>query len=47
MYRRRRENRQFLQEHPGFDVPPAGLAYDAFGHLSWGYYLKSGLDHAQ
>ncbi len=47
IHRRRSENRQFKQQHPGFELPPAALAYDAYGHLSWAYYLQSGLDHAR
>ena len=47
IHRRRRENMAFRQQHADFDVPPAALAYDAYGHLSWTYYMKSGVDHAR
>jgi SAM-dependent methyltransferase len=40
-------NRLFLHEHPGFAVPPLGLAYDAYNHVNWEQYHDSGLVHAE
>ncbi len=45
--RRYRANRRFLAEHPGFSVPPAALAYDAYNHVNWREYHDSGMLHAQ
>jgi SAM-dependent methyltransferase len=40
-------NRRFLGEHPGFPVPPAALAYDAYNHVNWREYHDSGMLHAR
>ncbi len=42
-----RDNRRFAAEHPGFAVPPAALAYDAYHHLRWREYHDSGVAHAR
>jgi len=42
-----RANRRFLALHPGFPVPPAALAYDAYNHTSWPLYYEMGLLHAR
>jgi SAM-dependent methyltransferase len=47
LFRRRRVNRRFLAEHPGFAVPPAALAYDAYNHVNWQEYHDSGILHAR
>jgi SAM-dependent methyltransferase len=47
LFRRRRLNRRFLTEHPGFAVPPAALAYDAYNHVNWQEYHDSGILHAR
>jgi glycosyltransferase involved in cell wall biosynthesis/SAM-dependent methyltransferase len=42
-----RRNRRFRDEHPGFVVPPAGLAFDAFNMVDWRTYLNGGRCHAE
>ena len=37
-----RSNRGFRREHPDFAVPPAFLAFDAYGNIDWAYYHLSG-----
>ena len=40
-------NRAFLRDAPDYAVPPAALAFDAYGHLSWAEYRRSGEAHAR
>jgi SAM-dependent methyltransferase len=42
-----RSNRAFCRAHPDFAVPPAALAYDAFGTVDWDAYCRSGREDAQ
>lgn len=39
-------NRRFAQAHPGFNVPPPELAFEALGHVSAREYHDSGQAHA-
>ncbi len=45
--RSRQENKAFVAEHPGFALPPADLAYDAYSHTSWPLYFNSGKEQAR
>jgi SAM-dependent methyltransferase len=45
--RQYRSNRDFLGRHPDFAVPPASLAFDAFGHTNYEAYLRSGVEQAR
>jgi SAM-dependent methyltransferase len=47
LLKRCRSNRRFVAEHPGFAVPPAALAYDAYNHVNWREYHDSGILHAR
>lgn len=40
-------NRRFQRAHPSYSVPPFDLAFDAFGHVNWHLYRKSGIDLAR
>lgn len=40
------KNRAFIDSHPDFAVPPAHLAYDAYGYVNWSLYHKSGQEVA-
>lgn len=42
-----KKNRIFKQEHPGFALPPAHLAYDAYSAPDWEYYYRSGIGMAE
>jgi len=42
-----RSRRRFRQSHPGFALPPADLAYDAYGSANPEAYRQHGLDHAR
>jgi SAM-dependent methyltransferase len=44
--RNARRNRRFVAEHPGFAVPPAHLAYDAYDAVRWDEYLRGGREVA-
>jgi SAM-dependent methyltransferase len=39
----RRANREFLTRNPDFAVPPAALAFDAYGRIDWQHYHDSGV----
>ena len=39
-------NRAFLAGHPGFETPPADLAFDAYNHFEWRSYFEGGRLHA-
>jgi SAM-dependent methyltransferase len=47
LIRCRKSNRAFIREHPGFALPPAHLAFDAYGPPDWDYYYKSGSQTAK
>jgi SAM-dependent methyltransferase len=38
----RKSNRQFIQNNPGFSLPPTDLAFDAYSAPAWDYYKRSG-----
>ncbi len=40
-------NRLFARRHSGFAVPPAALAFDAYGHVSHEAYHSTGVAHAR
>ena len=40
-------NRRFRRAHAGFALPPAPLAFEAYGHVDAGEYLASGQNHAR
>lgn len=44
--RMRAANAAFTRDHPGFAVPPPELAFDAYGHVDWTGYLRSGEQQA-
>lgn len=39
-------NKIFLKYYPSFQVPPAWLAYRAYGHTNWHDYYQTGKEHA-
>ena len=39
-------NREFVKENPGFALPPAYLAFDAYSAPAWKFYKYSGEDTA-
>jgi SAM-dependent methyltransferase len=39
-------NQIFLKYYPSFQVPPAWLAYRAYGHTNWHDYYQTGKEHA-
>ncbi|MDH5189739.1 MAG: class I SAM-dependent methyltransferase [Gammaproteobacteria bacterium] len=41
-----RKNREFIQKHPDFKVPPKVLAYDAYSAPDWDFYKQSGEETA-
>lgn len=41
-YKMRSINTAFFRENPDFSVPPASLAFDAYGKIDWAYYHLSG-----
>lgn len=43
----RSRNRRFRRSHPGFAVPPADLAYDAYNHIDWQAYHDGGRQHSE
>lgn len=47
LIRCRKSNRAFIQEHPGFALPPTHLAFDAYATPDWDYYYKSGRQTAK
>jgi SAM-dependent methyltransferase len=42
-----RSRRKFQRENPGFVLPPADLAYDAYGRWNAETYRRQGREHAQ
>ncbi len=46
MLRERQANANFRSAHPGFVVPPAPLAFDAYGNVNNAAYVASGELHA-
>jgi SAM-dependent methyltransferase len=42
-----RSRQRFKQENPGFALPPADLAYDAYGNVNPEIYRQRGLEHAR
>jgi SAM-dependent methyltransferase len=40
-------NRRFARRYPDFALPPASLAFDAFGHTNYEGYLQTGVEHAR
>jgi SAM-dependent methyltransferase len=44
--RSRDANRAFVAANPGFALPPADLAFDAYGHVDWAGYRISGEQQA-
>ena len=47
LWRNRHANRQFIRDHPDQPVPPASLAFDAYGHVHWPGYWASGIHQAE
>lgn len=45
--RHRRANVLFARRHPDFLVPPASLAFEAFGHTNNETYYSTGIAHAR
>jgi len=43
----RKNNRAFIAAHKAFAVPPAHLAFDAYGHTDWQSYFDSGAADAK
>jgi SAM-dependent methyltransferase len=43
----RHENKVFIDNNPGFRLPPPDLAYDAYAHTRWSEYYRNGKEHAQ
>jgi SAM-dependent methyltransferase len=39
-------NRDFIKDHPDFQLPPLQCAYDAFGAIDWNYYFSTGCEVA-
>lgn len=39
-------NRRFRREHPGFEVPPEDLVFDALNYVAWDTYRDQGRRHA-
>ena len=39
-------NRRFVAEYPEYVLPPAALAFEAYGHTSWHDYRATGQAHA-
>ena len=39
----RKDNREFISTHGAFAVPPAHLAFDAYGHSNWKWYFDGGV----
>jgi len=39
-------NRRFVAEYPEYALPPAALAFEAYGHTSWQDYRATGQAHA-
>lgn len=44
--RLRPANAAFVRAHPGFALPPAALAYDAYSAPEWPFYKRSGEEEA-
>jgi SAM-dependent methyltransferase len=44
--RTRRSNQKFILANPGFKLPPAALAYDAYSAPDWAFYKESGVETA-
>jgi len=42
-----KSNLAFIQQHPGFRVPPQHLAFDAYAAPNWDYYYRSGSQLAE
>src|SRR5258705_5944440 len=40
-------NKVFVENNPGFRLPPPNLAYDAYGHTNCDSYYWTGKEHAQ
>ena len=47
VFRNRKPNRTFLNDHPDFIPPPAHLAYDAYNHTNLDSYYETGLCHSR
>ena len=43
----RKANLDFKKRHPHFLTPPPHLAYDAYNHVNWENYQRTGLKHAE
>jgi SAM-dependent methyltransferase len=46
-YQLREVNHNFMTKHPDFIPPPLELAFDAYNHVNWEIYHRSGLEHAK
>ena len=46
LIKNRKINRDFIFNHSNFPVPPAHLAFDAYGNIHWPSYYDSGVQHA-
>lgn len=42
LLQQRRRNQEFISGHPSFALPPAGLAFDAYGHIRADWYYETG-----
>ena len=40
-------NRRFHAQHPDYPLPPASLAFEAYGHSCWDEYKQTGAAHAR
>lgn len=43
----RKVNKEFISTHSDFPVPPAHLAFDAYGSINWKSYFDSGVMHSK
>ncbi|MDP0589484.1 MAG: class I SAM-dependent methyltransferase [Candidatus Endonucleobacter bathymodioli] len=46
MFKNRKSNRIYQDNHPDFIPPPAHLAYDAYHQTNWQVYHNTGLEHS-
>jgi SAM-dependent methyltransferase len=37
-----KKNREFIRNHPEFELPPEELVFDAHGNIDWNFYYESG-----
>ena len=46
IFKNRKSNKSFLNEHPDFIPPPALLSFDAYNYTNWRAYYELGLVHS-